>query len=169
MDRERFKTEIVPLRPALLAVARKMLGDADDAEDAVQEVMLRVWEIRAQVAKMANPAGYAMQALKNYCLDRLRLEKQTVDPTEINLADEDTPYGITEQRDAVAIVRQIIASLPGLQKMVVEMRDIEGYELDEIAAATGLLATAVTVNLSRARKKIRDRFMLINNYKKIET
>ncbi|MDR1813848.1 MAG: sigma-70 family RNA polymerase sigma factor [Tannerella sp.] len=165
MDKGRFKSEIIPLRQAMLAVAVKMLGNADDAEDAVQEAMMRVWEMRSE--NLANPAGYAMQTLKNYCLDRLRSDKETVDVAETALENDDNPYLTTERRDAVALVRKIIATLPRLQKMILEMRDIEGYELEEIAAITGCKVSAVTVNLSRARKTVRDRFNRINNYKRI--
>jgi RNA polymerase sigma-70 factor (ECF subfamily) len=167
MDGEKFKTNIVPLRPAMLALAVKMLGDPDDAEDAVQEIMLRIWEMRLQVSRMTNPAGYAMQSLRNFCLDRLRTEKKTVDAAQTDLSCDETPYSGTEQRDAVALVRQIVAALPRLQKTVLEMRDIEGYETEEIAAMTGMQAASVTVNLSRARKKVRDMFLKMNNYKKI--
>jgi len=165
MDKGRFKSEIIPLRQAMLAVAVKMLGNADDAEDAVQEAMMRVWEMRSE--NLANPAGYTMQTLKNYCLDRLRSDKETVDVAETALENDDNPYLTTERRDAVALVRKIIATLPRLQKMILEMRDIEGYELEEIAAITGCKVSAVTVNLSRARKTVRDRFNRINNYKRI--
>jgi RNA polymerase sigma-70 factor (ECF subfamily) len=69
-------------------------------------------------------------------------------------------------RPVMLAVAVIIASLPRMQKMIIEMRDIDGYELEEIAVMTGLQTATVTVNLSRARKKVRDCFMLINNYKK---
>ncbi|MDR2139427.1 MAG: sigma-70 family RNA polymerase sigma factor [Tannerella sp.] len=167
MDRERFKTDILSLRPAMLAVAVKMLGDVDDANDAVQEIMLRIWEMRIRVMRMTNPGGYAMQSLKHFCIDRLRTEKQTVEPDEAVFVCDDTPYTGTEQRDAVALVRQIVASLPRLQRMIIEMRDIEGYEPEEIASVTGMRVATVTVNLSRARKKVRDSFIRINSYKKI--
>jgi RNA polymerase sigma-70 factor (ECF subfamily) len=65
------------------SVAVKMLENDDDAEDAVQEAMLRLWEARAD--NLANPGGYAMQTLKNYCLDRLRAVKETVDAGEASL------------------------------------------------------------------------------------
>jgi RNA polymerase sigma-70 factor (ECF subfamily) len=163
MDKERFKTEIIPLRQSMLAVAVKMLDNGDDAEDAVQEAMLRLWEARAD--NLANPGGYAMQTLKNYCLDRLRAVKETVDVGEASLQDDDNPYLATERRDAVALVRKIISTLPRTQKMLIEMRDVEGYELEEIAAITGANVAAVTMNLSRARKTVRNRFLQINNYK----
>jgi RNA polymerase sigma-70 factor (ECF subfamily) len=167
MNGEKFKTNILPLRPAMLAIAVKMLGNHDDAQDAVQEIMLRMWEMRLQVARMTNPAGYAMQSLRNFCLDKLRAEKMTMDAALTYLPCDETPYSRTEQRDALTLVRQIVAALPRLQKTVMEMRDIEGYETEEIAAITGLQPAAVTVNLSRARKKVRDMFLKMNNYKKI--
>jgi RNA polymerase sigma-70 factor (ECF subfamily) len=166
MDTERFKNEIIPARAKLLLMAVKLLGDTDDAEDAVQDTMLRAWEQRSRIALMDNPAGYTMQMLRNLCLDRIRATKMTVEPEDVLIEDDaDTPFLAAERADAVSIVRRIIALLPKIQRLVIEMRDIEGYELEEIAAATGSQIAAVTVNLSRARKTVRDRFIKINNYK----
>jgi RNA polymerase sigma-70 factor (ECF subfamily) len=165
MDRETFKSKIIALRPTMLARAVRLLGNADEAADAVQEAMLRLWEMRADA--FDNPEGYAMQTLKNYCIDRLRAERPTVDVADAQLCDMADPYLTTERRDAVAIVRQIAATLPRMQKMILEMRDVDGYELEEIAAITGSQVAAVTVNLSRARRTVRDRFMKIERYKNL--
>jgi RNA polymerase sigma-70 factor (ECF subfamily) len=163
---ERFKTDIIPLRQKLLALASQMLENRDDAEDVVQEVLLKLWTIREQLDGIANPAGFAMQTTRNLCIDRLRTRKPVVETEDsISGADEHTPYSDVERKDSVRIIKQIIESLPGLQKIIIHLRDMEGYELEEIAAITGTQLSAVTVNLSRARKKVRDRFIEINNYK----
>ena len=162
---ERFKTDILPLRPRLLALAMKMTGNAEDAEDVAQEVLLRLWTVREQLNGMENPAGFAMQTVRHICIDRLRSHRLTVDVDDaLPSADELTPYAETERRDAVRLVRTIIDRLPGLQKMIICLRDIEGYELDEIAGITGTQTSAVTANLSRARKKVREQFQQMSNY-----
>lgn len=166
MHLERFKQEIIPLRPKLLVQASRMLEDGEEAEDVVQEVLLRLWTLREQLTEVGNPAGFAMQTTKNICIDKLRARKPTCEVEDIYIgSNEQTPYSTAETNDSTAIVREIINRLPGLQKQIICMRDIEGYELSEIAEITGTQATAVSMNLSRARKKVRDEYIAINNYR----
>jgi RNA polymerase sigma-70 factor (ECF subfamily) len=160
MDLEQFKSDIIPLRQKLLMFALKMMENESDAEDVVQETLLRLWNIREQLKNVSNPAGFAMQTTKNICIDRLRTYKEKTGTDDFSLAvNHETPYSDLERKDSVALVKQIIEHLPELQKIIIRMRDIEGYELQEIAEITGTQLSAVTVNLSRARKKVRDRFM----------
>ncbi len=165
MTLEQFKSDIISQRQKLLAVAWKMLANEADAEDAVQEVFLRLWSIRDQLETISNPGGFAMQTTKNICIDKLRAQKVTVDAEDIFLGfDEKTPYHETEKLDSVNLIRKIIDSLPELQRKIILMRDVEGYELQEIADITGSQINAVTMNLSRARKKVREEFIRINAY-----
>jgi RNA polymerase sigma-70 factor (ECF subfamily) len=166
MKVERFKSDIIPLRQTLLLTALKYLQQEEDAEDVVQETLLRLWNIREQLDSVVNPGAFAMQITKNSCIDRLRTAKEKTEADDFYLgADRNTPYFYLEQNDSVSIVKGIIEQLPGLQKMIIRMRDVEGYELQEIAEITGTQVGAVTVNLSRARKKVREEFMRIMNYK----
>lgn len=165
MDLEQFKSEIISQRQKLLAVARKILESEADAEDVVQEALLRLWSGREQLSDVINPAGFAVQITKNICIDKLRTQRVTVDAEEIFLGfDEKTPYHEAEKKNSVDIVRKIIDNLPELQRRIIQMRDVEGYELQEIAEITGTNISAVTMNLSRARKKVRDQFIIINAY-----
>ena len=166
MDLERFKSDIIPLRKKLLLFATKMMENDADAEDIVQETLLRLWNIREQLGNLSNPAGFAMQTTKNICIDKLRTKKQLVNIDDCFLeTTENTPYSDAEKQDLVLIIKQIIENLPELQRCIIRMRDIEDYELEEIAEITGTRVSAVTVNLSRARKKVRERFGEIMNYR----
>lgn len=165
MEINRFKSEIVPLQQKLYSYALKISGNEEEAEDIVQETFLKLWNYRDKLGALKNPEGFAMQTCKNTCIDALRLRKNRVDVDELNLDPEKyTPYTFSEQKNAADLIRQIIEQLPGLQKTIIKMRDIEDYELEEIATITGTQVSAVTVNLSRARKKIRDEFLRINQY-----
>ncbi|MDR0834893.1 MAG: sigma-70 family RNA polymerase sigma factor [Candidatus Symbiothrix sp.] len=166
MQIERFKSDIIPLRDTLFRTAVKYLQHSEDAEDVVQETLLRMWHIREQLDTVVNPAAFAMQTTKNICFDRLKLLKEKTEADEFHLgATTETPHSTLEKQDAVALVKKIIEHLPELQKLIIQMRDVEGYELQEIADITGTQVSAVTVNLSRARKKVREHYILMMNYK----
>ncbi|MDR1683508.1 MAG: sigma-70 family RNA polymerase sigma factor [Candidatus Symbiothrix sp.] len=163
---EQFKKEIIPLRQKLLAFSLKMLENKDDAEDAVQEAFLKLWNIRGQLQTIEEPDAFAMQTAKNICIDKLRSRKDTVDVSDIYMeVAGNNPHKEVENADAVAIIRRIIENLPELQRLIIRMRDIEDYELSEIAEIMGTQIAAVTMNLSRARKKVRERFLKAMNYK----
>jgi RNA polymerase sigma-70 factor (ECF subfamily) len=163
-----FKERIVSLRQKLYLTAWKYLQQKEDAEDTVQEALLRLWQNRNMLDRVNNPAAYAMQTTVNICIDRLRMKHETVETDENNLgADLETPYSGFEQDDAIALVEKIIARLPPLQQTVIKMKDVEGYDLQEIAEITGTQVSAVTVNLSRARKKVKEAFLKVNNFRRL--
>jgi len=163
MELEKFKTTVMPLREKLQSFARSMLTNEVDAEDAVQETFLRLWNARNQLNNHPNVGGFAMQTLKNICIDRLRVEKHNISLDNVSIAENSlTPYTYTEQKDSALIIRRIIDSLPETQRRVMLMRDVDGYELEEIAQIMGAEEVSVRVNLSRARKNVRDKFISIN-------
>lgn len=164
MELEKFKIVVIPLREKLQSFARNILKDETEAEDAVQETYLKLWRIKDQLDNHPNVGGYAMQTLKNICIDRLRVEKHNIPLDNISIAEGTlTPYMYTEQQDNASIIRNIIESLPNTQKRIIKMRDIEGFELAEIAHIMGSEESAVRVNLSRARKMVRDSFLKVSN------
>lgn len=164
MELEKFKSDVVPLRNKLQNVAKNMLANEVDAEDAVQETFLRLWNQRSQLSNHPNVGGFAMQTLKNICIDKLRAERHNVSLDGISIAGNSiTPYTFTEQQDSVLIIRNIIDSLPETQRQIITLRDVDGYELGEIAAIIGSEESTVRVNLSRARKTVRDKFLSMNN------
>ncbi|MDD2437586.1 MAG: RNA polymerase sigma factor [Massilibacteroides sp.] len=165
MELEAFKTKIVPLRDKLKNAAFRLLQEKDDAEDVVQEVFLKLWGIRDDLDRYDSVEALAMQITKNKVLDRLKAKKtERLDESGNWLKSPILlPDRIIEEQDAVAVVRRIVDGLPLLQQTIIRMKDIEGYEIAEIAAITGTQVEAVRVNLSRARKKVRDLFMKINN------
>ncbi|MDL2222772.1 RNA polymerase sigma factor [Bacteroidales bacterium OttesenSCG-928-M11] len=166
MDLERFKKEVLPLREQLVLLARKLLENKEEAEDSVQESLLKLWGMRDKLDGLDNLGGFAHIITKNICIDKLRAKKSfyETNDTAIEQTTNYTPETLAEQQDSVAIIRQIVESLPSLQKTIIRMRDIEGYELSEIASITATDIAAVRANLSRARKRVRERFVLLSNY-----
>ena len=161
MDLKRFKNEILPLRNKLLSYARKLTTDPDDAEDAVQETMLKLWSRRDELDSCRNPEAFAVTVTHNVCMDTWRTRHGNAQSAEqLQLADSaDTPYARLEARDRIELVERIINSLPPLQRTIMRMKDMEEYETEEIAQITGCSPEGIRSNLSRARKKVRDTYL----------
>jgi RNA polymerase sigma-70 factor (ECF subfamily) len=167
MDLELFKKDIVPLRQKLFSLAMKLMGNEADAEDLVQETFLKLWNIREQLQALDNVDAFAVQITKNACIDRIRTRKSTVEIAGLYLeTNGGTPYSNLEKANSIDIVRKIIENLPGLQRLIIRMRDMEDYDLREIAEITGTQESSVRVNLSRARKKVKEEFLKIMNYER---
>ena len=160
MSSELFKKEILPLRHQLFRVSLRMLDDSEDAEDAVQEVLLKLWSKRDALVTCDNPAAFATTVTKNHCLDKLKLKKETetID-NYYALAGRDNPHLQLERKNTEQALKHIIETLPQLQQQIITMKDVEEYEIDEIAEITGTSYEAVRMNLSRARKKVREEYI----------
>lgn len=164
MELETFKSTVLPLRDKLLKYSVKLTDDGADAEDIVQEAFLKLWYIRDRLDGYQSVEALSVQVVKNLCLDKLRSKRMDRMPesSESILADTVTPEQLLEQHDAVAIIGRLIQQLPTLQQCIIRMKDVEGYELSEIAQITGTQIESVRVNLSRARKKVREQFIMLN-------
>ncbi|GHT21537.1 DNA-directed RNA polymerase sigma-70 factor [Bacteroidia bacterium] len=161
MDTTGFNQLMKHLRPKMYRFALAFVRRSDEAEDVVQDVSENLWKRRAELDKVQNVEAYAMNSVKNKCLDCLRTAAHgTVELNEaLQTAHEQTPYRMVEQKDMADLVRKLAAQLPTLQQMTLRLRDIEGYELNEIAAIMDMNEGAVRTNLSRARQRVREWLM----------
>ena len=161
MSQERFKAEILPIRDKLFHIAHKILAEEEEAEDAVQEVLLKLWHIRDSLQKYESPAAFATTVTKNHCLDRLKVKnrQESLDETYNARVGSDNPYLQLERKNTEEVIRKIIEKLPQLQQEIIRMKDMEEYEVEEIAEITGTKVESVRVNLSRARKKVREEYI----------
>lgn len=164
MRTEEFKHIILPMRSDLKAYALRLTESDDNAEDLVQEVMLRLWDMRQNIKAENNLKALAIMRNKFY--DQCRHEERnfTTDKVmEVPIEDRRA-----EQRDEVNLIKQIVAQLPTLQQQIFRMKEIEGYTADEIMQITGCTADNLRKNLSRARLKIRETYMNIVKQNKIK-
>lgn len=161
MNPEQFKAEILPLRNKLHQIARKFLAEEQDSEDTIQEVYLKLWNMRDGLDRYDNVAAFATTMTKNLCIDRLRVRNRlgSLEDELYHQAEPDNPYLQLERKNTEEILRSIIDSLPPLQKEIIRMKDVEEYDLEQIAEITGAKAEAIRMNLSRARKKVREEFL----------
>jgi RNA polymerase sigma-70 factor (ECF subfamily) len=166
MSPEEFKIQVLPLKHKLYRLSLRMLGSAEEAEDAVQETLVRLWTKREDLVKYISIEAFAVTIIKNLSLDRLRSKSFRTEQLNDRdlMAVKDDPGNKMENDDFRGFIGRIIDSLPDQQKLIMHMRDIEGEEFEQIAEITGLNVNAVRVNLSRARKKVRDTILKIQGY-----
>jgi len=134
----------------------------------VQDVFLKLWTMRNSLDGYDSVEALAFTVTKNKTLDELkRIRTESLDNIEVfglhDAALTPDPEMVAEEKDLANHVKNLIASLPTLQQTIIRMKDVEGYELTEIAAISGTNMEAVRVNLSRARKKIREQLIQLNN------
>lgn len=163
MKVDEFKAEVLPVKNKLFRIALRYLNNQEDAEDIVQETMLRLWKRKEKLAELKSIEAFAVTITKNLCLDKLRSKKFYGGEIHDNMMQTDrTPYAAAEASDAVSKVFEIMKSLPEQQRIVLQLRDIEGYSNEEAAEMLNMNVVTLRVNLSRARKKVREE--LVNRY-----
>ena len=163
MEQEQFKREVLSLRKQLLLYARSFFENQEDAEDVVQEVLMKLWYMRKELHQYDNVSALSIQITKHLCLNRVKaVQRKTVSLEHCSIESElPSPYSQLEQKDEVSHVLKIIDRLPKLQQDVLRMRHIDGLGIEEIAGITGSKPEAVRMNLSRARKKVKELFLKI--------
>jgi len=160
MGQEEFKKKVVPLRENLLFYAQRILKNSEEAEDVVQEVMLKMWYIRDELDKYNNVGALSVTITKNLCINHLktsRMPEKDINEIEVEY-DEPSPDSRLEQKEDIRLLMDILGKLPDLQQTILQMKHLEGLEVEEIAELTGSSLGAIRVNLSRGRKRIKELF-----------
>jgi len=167
---EDFKTHVLPLSKKLLRFAFQLMQNQEEAKDVLQDIFLKLWQKGDELQKIDNIEAFAMRMVRNRCFDVKQskhtdsIESDDYRDAQLYISDKDGDTDPVENIDSVETIKRIIANLPDLQRTVIHLRDIETMEYEEIAEITGLNINAVRVNLSRARKKVRDEILKIQNY-----
>ncbi len=166
MNPEEFKIQVLPLKQKLFRLSLRILGSREEAEDSVQDALVKLWTKRDELKNYSSIEAFAMTMTKNISLDRVRSKSfQTGRLTERQAAGlRHDPGDQVERSDFTGFVRKIIDELPDQQKVIMHMRDIEGMEFEQIAEILELNINAVRVNLSRAIKNVRDTILKIQGY-----
>ncbi len=168
MDSTEFKAKIIPLGRKLYNFARLLLNDQVEAQDAVQEVYIKLWNYRNKMQTVENIEAFAIKITRNWCLDRLKAKKPVLIEDYTRSYDfqkeKNNPHSILENTDRLNEFNNIMQDLPEQQRMIIQLRDVEGYEFEEIADILSVNINTIRVNLSRARKKIKESIINIENY-----
>ena len=159
MTTEDFYHIVLPLRDGLLRYALKLTSGSPDADDLVQETMLRLWDMHPRLDRGDNLRALAVTMVRNrfYDTQRHSQHSRALTPDDDRAIDDRR----AEQRDEAQLIRIIVDHLPPLQQRLLRMKEIEGYTAEEIMHITGCSSGALRKNLSRARMKIRQEYISI--------
>jgi RNA polymerase sigma factor (sigma-70 family) len=155
-----FMDRILPIRDKMYRFSMRIVGNASDAEDVVQDVFVRMWTRKNQLDGIHNLEAWCMTLTKNLSIDKIRARKRTThtleEAREVRDA-EPTPYQVTARNEKVELVHEMIGSLPEKQKMIIHLRDIEQMSYKEICEITGYSLSQVKINLHRGRKQLKEK------------
>ncbi len=166
MNQKEFITIVNPFKDKLFRMAKRLLVSTEEAEDATQEVLVKLWIKSDRLNDLRSVEAMAMTMTKNYCLDQLK-SKRASNLTLVHSNYTDRGASLqqkVEDSDSMSWVEKIIDELPEQQKLIIQMRDIEQYEFSAIAKIMDMNETAIRVALSRARKTIREFMTNTHNY-----
>ena len=167
MEIKQFTSEVLPLKNKLYRFALRIVGNPAEAEDVIQEVMIKLWKQREKLAEYSNLEAWCIRMTKNLSIDKTRNKhyKMGIIPDGFDVtSDQRTPHQVTESQDTMQRIKNMINALPNKQREVMHMRDIEGLSYKEIQELLQIPMNQVKVYLFRARKHIKSQLINSENY-----
>ena len=165
-----FRDDVLPLKDKLYRLTLRITLNNAEAEDVVQETLIKVWNRRSQWEEIESIEAFALTVCRNLSLDKIKRmgnDHDSLDDSAHDSPDSSSSSNPEEQtmaRDQVALVRQLIDRLPEKQRSVIQLRDIEGKSYREIANIMCISEEQVKVNLYRARQTIKKKFSETDSY-----
>ena len=167
-----FRNDILPLKNMLYRLALRITLNREEAEDIVQDTLIKVWNRRDTWHQIDSIEAYCTAVCRNLALDRMQRERRrdivvsndSCHTLQEQPDDNDGPLEKTSQRQNVEIVRRLVDSLPEKQRSCLQLRDFEGKTYKEIAATLAISEEQVKVNIFRARQTIKQQFKICDNY-----
>lgn len=166
MTSEEFKIQIMPWARRLYPMIRRMLKCDAETQDTIQELMLKLWDKKNSLGKLENMDAYIIRMARNHCLDVIKKSKPIVLGNDehrrlLNIPDKEMNF---EQAEKFDHVKKVIDALPEKYKQVIQYRDIDGFEFEEIMELTGYEVPYIRVILSRARVMVKTEVQKIYSY-----
>ena len=156
-----FRNDILPLKDKLFRLALRITSDRAEAEDVVQETLIRVWNKRDEWTQFGSVEAYCLTVARNLAIDRS--ERKDARAVELTPDMEEASEGLVN-KERMALIHRLINELPEKQRLIMQLRDMEGKSYKEIAVVLSLTEEQVKVNLFRARQKVKQRFIDIEGY-----
>lgn len=156
MTQEEFRQQFTPLGPGLFRIAYRFLGDEAEAKDAVQDLLVKLWNSRHTLGGVSNIKAYSYTLMKNLCIDRIRRKSRMVSG-ELPERGGPPPEEGLQARETLRQTLVLIGQLPPRQRDILKMRVFEGLEYEEIARKMGMTEINTRVQLSLARKTLKQK------------
>ena len=157
MTNEEFKASILPHYMGMYRIAASIMRSGDEAADAVQDAMLKLWDSRDKLKNVSDLKAYCLNAVRNVCLNAIQRTKvSAADDTGTDIASDEDVHSKVEWRDSADIVNQAMSRLPADQRYVLRLSAYGGFSNAEIADLLGISQGNVRVLLSRARKRLKE-------------
>ena len=157
-----FRNDVLPLKNELYRLALRVTLRHEDAEDIVQDTLIKVWNKRDEWQDIDSIEAYSLTICRNLALDRLkRKDRHSESIDTLHLALHDTgasPYEQIDQKDRLQMVKNIVNALPEKQRTCMQLRDFEGKTYKEIANIMSISEDQVKINLFRARQAVKQRY-----------
>ena len=166
MTRAEFDNLVNSTSRKLYGYAYRILRDQEGSEDAVQEVFIKLWKMNARLEEYISVEALAATMIKNYCIDQIRKQKHIGQDDKSPLVyhdNEPSPHEKLERDEINLLMHRIINNLPEIYREIIQLRDIEELSYEEIVELTGQNINTLRVNLSRARKIVREEYKKYNN------
>lgn len=161
-----FKNDVLIYKDQMFRLALRFLRDEEDANDIVQDSLLKLWDKRKVLSDIKSIKSFSMTMVRNACIDLIRKHKAETgkEQTILQRTDDLNPEKQLVVSDQLQMVRNIIAQMNEQQREIIQLREIEGLDYDEIVEITGLTVNNLRVIISRARKEIRAKMVQQMNY-----
>ena len=170
MKKISFRNDVLPLKNELYRLALRITLNPAEAEDIVQETMIKVWNKREQWDDIESIEAFCLTICRNISLDKMRKmenQNQSLSEGEHDAPDQSyssNPEEQAMQQDRMQLIRQLINHLPEKQRSAMQLRDFEGKSYKEIAQIMDISEEQVKVNIFRARQTIRQKFLETEEY-----
>ena len=170
MKRISFRNDILPLKNELYRLALRITLNPAEAEDIVQETMIKVWNKREQWNDIESIEAFCLTICRNISLDKMRKmenQNQSLEESEHDAPDQSyssNPEEQAMQQDKLMLIRRLINDLPEKQRSAMQLRDFEGKSYKEIAQIMDISEEQVKINIFRARQTIRQKFLETEEY-----
>lgn len=154
-----FKTDLLPLKNKLFRLALRITLDAPEAEDVVEDTLVKTWERREQLSEIESLEAYCTTMCRNLALDRAeKKEAQNLSLEVVQVDTADTtalPDEQMEQSERLQMVHELFNRLPEKQRTALQLRDIDGHTYQEVAERMNISETDVKVTIHRARQNLK--------------
>ena len=168
MNKVSFRNDILPMKDTLYRLALRITCNNAEAEDIVQDTLIKVWNRREHWDEIESMEAFCMTICRNLSLDRIRKmgnHNDSIDDRhQEKTSAQSNPYEDMNQKDRIQLVRKIVDQLPEKQRTCIQLRDFEGKTYKEIAEVMQISEDQVKINIFRGRQTIKQRFKEIDDY-----